>query len=75
MIMMGDKKKLASVILGEPKQKPEEGAEQSALSVIAEDLISCVNNADADGVAECLRAAFLEMEASPHAEGPHLDEE
>ena len=73
--MMGDKhKKTVAAILGsdyEEEDKEQEAPE--ALHAIAEELIECVVAKDAAGVAACLKAAFDEMEAQPHAEGEHTE--
>lgn len=58
MLMM-DKKKTLTQILG-PETREEEPPKE-ALHHIAEELISCVNNGDAEGLMHCLRAAIAEI--------------
>lgn len=75
MIMMGNKRKMAALILG-PRSKEEPGPEaESSLKAISQELIDCVHAGDAAGVESALRAAFAELDAEPHAEGPHVEEE
>lgn len=74
MIMMGDRKKLASVILG-PRPEAAKEEEVAPLKVIAQELIEAVHARNADDVVSALRAAFQECDAEPHIEGPHTDEE
>lgn len=74
MIMMGDRKKLASVILGpDGNKKSEEPIEP--LKVIAQELIDAVHAKNPDDVIAALRAAHQELDAEPHMEGPDLSEE
>lgn len=58
MLMM-DKKKTLTQILG--PEKVEEELPKEALHTIAEELIACVQEGDAEGLTHCLRAAFSEI--------------
>lgn len=62
MIMM-DKKKTLTQILG-PEHTEEEGPPKEALHTIAEELIACVQEGDAEGLTSCLRAAFSELSST-----------
>lgn len=58
MMMMGDKKKRVNLILG---PEHEEELPKEALHTIAEELISCIQESDSEGLMHCLRAAFSEL--------------
>lgn len=47
----------------------------SALEAAAEDLCHALDRQDYPAIAKALKAAFQIMDAQPHEEGPHLDEE
>jgi hypothetical protein len=64
--MLGDKKKTVNLILGD-KEGQTEGVE-SALEMIADDLISAVQNGDRAGVAQALRAAIMDCQSAPEGE-------
>lgn len=55
MIMIGDRKRTVTQILGEEKV---EEPRKEALHAIAEEMISCVQEGDAEGLKNCLKAAF-----------------
>lgn len=74
MIMMGDRKKAVTAILG-PEEGEDQGHEENSLHHIAEEIISCIHAKDAPGLADALKAAVAECESEPHHEGPHTDEE
>lgn len=67
MIMMNDKKKMLTQILGaDPREKKEDGAsEQDALSMLAQELIDAVSAGDSKGAASALRACVSECTNSP----------
>lgn len=68
MIMMNDKKKMLTQILGaDPREKKkEEGAsDQDALSMLAQELIDAVSAGDSKGAASALRACVSECTSSP----------
>lgn len=70
MIMMGNKRKMAALILGPSSKEKEEGNGESASSLqsIAQELIECVHAKDAAGVESALRAAFAELSSVPPIE-------
>jgi predicted outer membrane lipoprotein len=74
MIIMGDKKKTLTAILGPrsenigERSEIENGGVEDSLLACAEELISAVHAKDAQGVVEALQAAFEHMEMQPHAE-------
>lgn len=75
-----DKSKLALLLVGKPEPKepsPEEEARgyEESLAIAAQDLIDCVHEKDAEGVAEALHAAFMACDGMPHEEGEHPEEE
>ncbi len=70
-MIMGDKKKVLTAILGEHKEIKE--PEVNALETIAGELIECIHAHDVAGVVEAFKALFAECEMSPHEEGPHIE--
>lgn len=71
--MMGDKKKAMTAMLGpdpaEHEAKPADADHE--LRTIAEEMIHCLHSSDAEGVAHCLKAAFMLCDSEPHDEGEH----
>lgn len=66
MMMMGDKKKAVTAILGPIEgEKEKDSAPADALELISEDLIAAVKAGDANAVASALRAAYAECGAPP----------
>lgn len=70
MIMMGDKKKAMTAILG-PAHEEDEGKEPDALHAISQEAINCIHAHDVMGLADCFRAAFALLDSEPHEEGEH----
>lgn len=69
-----------SISVRSPDQaaKPELEAESTTITAVraaAADLIKAIHNRDERAAAEALRAAFEILEAMPHSEGPHTNEE
>lgn len=76
MIMLGDKKKALTAILGprhEEVEKKEGGASDSSaeLHAIAHDLVESVHARNVPDVVEALKAFFYACDAMPHVEGEH----
>lgn len=46
-----------------------------AMEACADDMIRAIHSKDSKMLAKAMKAAFDIMEASPHEEGPHLNEE
>lgn len=57
MIMMMDKKKIVNQIMGD---KPE-GEETSPLKAIAQELLTCIECGDADGLVSCLSSLISHL--------------
>lgn len=87
MIMGGDKKKMASVIIekmGPSKEKNEKAFEVMAgepesemdegLMAGAEEVMSAMAGKDAKRLAMALKDFFYMCDEQPHEEGPHLEE-
>lgn len=89
MIMGGDKKKMASVIIekfGAPKKEnnekafevmaaePESEMDEGLLSG-AEEVISAMAGKDAKRLAMALKDFFYMCDEMPHEEGEHIEEE
>lgn len=56
--MLGDPKKMATLILGIGKSKePDEDEDVDALEVAAEELLAAIDAKDASGIASALRSA------------------
>lgn len=60
---------------GELEPIKEEAQHPPELIDAAEDLIKAVSSKDASAVADAIYAAFLVCDASPHVEGPHIEED
>ena len=78
MIMMGRKKDIIGQILG-PVDK-EDGEEaphdhSEALKAVVSEFIDAVHSKDVEGACTALQTAFEEMEAAPHEEGEHTNEQ
>lgn len=71
--MMGDRKKTVSAILGEPEAEKTETVD--TLHAIAEELIDAIHSKNVADVASCLRTCFMHLDAEPHEEGPHTNED
>lgn len=52
-----------------------EASDSTELNDHAASLIRAVHAKDEQGVADALRAAFEQMDAAPHVEGEHINEE
>lgn len=79
MMIMGDKKKAITAILGERHpnvgERWEDGPKtHDALSALGSELCEAVKSDDGPGVVSALRAIFAELDSEPHAEGPHIEE-
>ncbi len=62
MMMIMDKKKTLNQILGaDPREKKEEGAEESALSSCMSEFISCVKDGDVEGAVQAFRSCYAEL--------------
>lgn len=83
---MKDSNKTLSLILAKVKpgmgakadmggEHEEEEMPNGDLEMIAEELISAVKDGNTRGVVEALRGAFLTLDAQPHVEGEHVEEE
>lgn len=83
---MKDSNKTLSLILAKVKpgmgakadmggEHEEEEMPNGDLEMIAEELISAVRDGNTKGVVEALRGAFLTLDAQPHVEGEHVEEE
>lgn len=68
--MIGEKKRALTAIMGPAKHEEVEGDEPDALHAIASEFIQAVKADDAQGVADCWRAAFEELDREPQ-EGTH----
>jgi hypothetical protein len=79
MIMMGDKKKAITAILGPHSdnvgKRGEDGAIEEegpdTLMVCMEELIDAIHAKDASAAVDAFRTAFEELEMTPHEEAPH----
>lgn len=73
-MIMGDRKKLLSAVLG-PRKVEHEAAEEAphALETIMQELIECIHSHDVKGASDAFKAAFELCEEMPHEEGPHLE--
>lgn len=71
------KKQTASLIVstrkpdGNIQESHSEGDEDSAMKAAAEDIMRAITSKDPQHLALALRAAFQILEAEPHEEGPH----
>jgi hypothetical protein len=70
-------KQQAGVIVNQrkPDSIKEDSSEDYALESAAEDLIRAHNTKDIKAVAAALRAAFQILDAEPHEEGEHTNDE
>lgn len=74
------RKPVAGVIIanrkpdGSKEEVPADDAQDHALIAAAEDFIRALNTKDSKMLAQAIRAAFEICEASPHHEGPHIEE-
>ena len=73
MMMIGDKRKLLTAVLGPHEPDGEVKEDANEVHAIAQELIEAVHNHDVAGVADALKAAFELLDMEPHAEGPHLE--
>lgn len=70
--MIGDDKRRKGAIndiLGYPAEEKTELPEKGALHSIAEELVSSVHSKNIEAVADCLRAAFSQLESEENEEG------
>ena len=77
MMIMADRKKAVSAILGphdEPDDKAAMSDHEQELHAISEELMHAVHGKDVPGIAEALRAAHAHLDMEPHEEGPHEEE-
>ena len=73
MIMMADRKKQIAAILGpHPDAEEEKDEGESPARIACEELLECIQDKDAEGMCEALRAIFDEFDSEPHEEGPHI---
>lgn len=56
------------------KRSPDREVDYDVLESAAQDLLDAFKKEDVRGIAIALRAAFELCDASPHFEGPHLEE-
>lgn len=75
MIMMGDRKKMVSAILGPHPGEAKEDEGPDALHGVAQELIEALHARNPGEVLDALRAIFEALDAEPHEEGPHEGEE
>lgn len=66
MMMMFDRKKSVTQILGDEKKQ---GAAERPSHVIVSELIECIHSHDIDGSLNCLRALFLELGSAHYSAG------
>lgn len=71
MILMADKKRMVTQILGELPQKEADVSGEDSLTVCVSEFIDAVHNKDVEAAKAALKACFAEMEAAPHDEYPH----
>ena len=70
MILMGNRKKYVSQILGDKK----DGASKEApIQTIANELIEAIHSHDTDAVVACLRSFMTHLNAEPSQEAEHVD--
>lgn len=69
MMIMGDKKNILNQILGPNPSEETKEAVRSALSGIADDLISSVKEGNTAGVEAALSAAFAECSSQGQSKG------
>lgn len=67
MILMGDRKKQITQILG-PRDGEQEGSSDGALHACVSEFLDAVHAHDVDGACAALKACFAELEATPHVE-------
>jgi len=84
IIMGGDKKKLAAVVVGtalkkepkesevEPKETKEEEDYEESLLYAANDIMKSIESKDVIKLRECLKAFFEICDSMPHEEGEHI---
>ena len=72
-MLLYDRKRTLNQIMGSAEHKAE-GGEISSLHACVEELISAISEKNVDGAVSALKAAFADMEAEPHHEGPHTEE-
>ena len=60
---------------GSNEMENQEGQENEGLSACSAELIRAVHEKDEAAVASALRSAFQILDAEPHEEGPHTNEE
>lgn len=57
------------------KERTNQSDADDGLKMAAEDLIRAVHSKDGASVASALRAAFEILDAEPHEEGPHTNDD
>ncbi len=64
MIMMMDKKRIVSQIMGDQEGEKE----TSPLHTVMQEFIQCIETGDAEGLAECFKSALAHCQAAPTEE-------
>lgn len=62
------------IVYRKPDEK-QDVAPEDDMNVVAKDVISAIGSGDHKALAQALRAAFTILDAEPHEEGPHINEE
>lgn len=73
MLMYGDRKKQVNLILG-PREEEQPEAPDGVLRACVGEFMDAIHSKDIDGAMAALKSCFMELEASPHPEGPHTEE-
>jgi hypothetical protein len=68
MIMMGDRKRMITAVLGPHESKEAEKEEINAKEEIMHELIESFHAHDIQGALSAFKALFLECESEPHEE-------
>lgn len=58
-----------------PSDEMSSKDDTSPLEIVAKDLLSAIASQDAKRLSEVLKDAFTILDAEPHIEGPHINEE
>lgn len=66
---------LVEVIHRKPDENQEDMNDDQGLVVVAEELCRALERKDYKAISEALKSAFEIMDASPHREGPHIEDE
>ena len=72
-MILFDRKKALSQILG-PADHKAEGGEVDSLKECVSEFLDAVHSHDVEAATEAIKAIFADLEAEPHEEGPHTEE-